>query len=377
DCGALPTPALALAAMAAGAPSIMVTGSHIPDDRNGLKFYRAEGEIVKADEARINEWHARLAIQAVTRTHAAMRTPEQDPLAAYKARYTDFFGPALLNGVTVGVYQHSSVARDVIADVLGAMGARVIPFGRAERFIPVDTEAVRDEDRALAADFARATRVDAIVSTDGDADRPLIADGEGQFLRGDLVGAMTARLLGVTTLVTPVTSNSQLEKNFRHVTRTKVGSPFVIAGVDDQRAAGHGPVIGFEANGGVLLGDDVSHNGRVLPRLLTRDAMLPIICVLAAIATARMPLKDIAAGFRFAHADSTRVEHVPQDRSAAFLHRLSADVDFRRTFFSDAGGVAALDETDGMRFTLGNGETVHFRPSGNAPELRVYVEAIT
>jgi phosphomannomutase len=43
DCGALPTPALALAAMTEGASAIMVTGSHIPDDRNGLKFYTPGG----------------------------------------------------------------------------------------------------------------------------------------------------------------------------------------------------------------------------------------------------------------------------------------------------------------------------------------------
>src|SRR5262245_58095443 len=44
DCGALPTPALALAGLTRGVPAIMVTGSHIPDDRNGLKFYRSDGE---------------------------------------------------------------------------------------------------------------------------------------------------------------------------------------------------------------------------------------------------------------------------------------------------------------------------------------------
>jgi large subunit ribosomal protein L6 len=36
-----------------GIPSIMVTGSHIPDDRNGIKFNKAEGEILKEDEAAI------------------------------------------------------------------------------------------------------------------------------------------------------------------------------------------------------------------------------------------------------------------------------------------------------------------------------------
>jgi phosphomannomutase len=43
DCGAVPTPALAMAAMAAGAAAVMVTGSHIPADRNGLKFYVPSG----------------------------------------------------------------------------------------------------------------------------------------------------------------------------------------------------------------------------------------------------------------------------------------------------------------------------------------------
>jgi phosphomannomutase len=37
----------------------------------------------------------------------------------------------------------------------------------------------------------------------------------------------------------------------------------------------------------------------------------------------------------------------------------------------------AIDQTDGLRIYLDNGEIVHFRPSGNAPELRCYAEADT
>ena len=53
NCGAIPTPAVANWAMREGIASLMVTGSHIPDDRNGIKFYRPAGEILKADEAAI------------------------------------------------------------------------------------------------------------------------------------------------------------------------------------------------------------------------------------------------------------------------------------------------------------------------------------
>ncbi|HRV79778.1 MAG TPA: phosphomannomutase, partial [Thauera sp.] len=51
--GALPTPALAYYCALHGAAGIVVTGSHIPFDRNGIKFYRADGEIDKADEQAI------------------------------------------------------------------------------------------------------------------------------------------------------------------------------------------------------------------------------------------------------------------------------------------------------------------------------------
>ena len=54
-CGLLPTPALAFYALQQGAPCIMVTGSHIPSDRNGIKFYKTAGEVLKSDEAGIKD----------------------------------------------------------------------------------------------------------------------------------------------------------------------------------------------------------------------------------------------------------------------------------------------------------------------------------
>jgi phosphomannomutase len=377
DCGAVPTPALAQAAMAAGHPAVMVTGSHIPDDRNGLKFYRAGGEIDKADEARILAQHAALKLTAMPEVTA--RPQRRDILAGYRARYIDVFGQAL-EGLVVGVYQHSSVGRDLICEVLAALGARPIALGRSESFIPVDTEALRPEDEALARGWAGAQALAAIVSTDGDADRPLVADETGRFLRGDLIGALTARFLGADAIVTPVTSNSALDRPglFGRVIRTRVGSPHVIAGMDEARAEGARLVVGFEANGGVLLGSDVMRGGRRLQALPTRDAMLPILATLALARAERRPLSALAAEARFAVALSNRLQEVPQDRTAGLIARLDAeDPGFREAAFAAHGGVSARDRRDGLRLTLGDGATVHFRASGNAPELRVYVEAPT
>ncbi len=377
DCGAVPTPALALASQRLGAPSIMVTGSHIPDDRNGLKFYRSEGEIDKADEVRILAHHAALGLSAVPTEPVTARS--LDALSAYRARYVEFFGAEALAGLVVGVYQHSAVGRDVLCEILAALGAKPVALGRSERFIPVDTEALRPEDVALAAGWARESRLDAIVSTDGDADRPLVADEAGRFLRGDLVGALTARFLDADTIVTPVTSNSALDRPglFPKVFRTRVGSPYVIAGMAEAAAGGAARVVGFEANGGVLLGSDVERGGRRLAALLTRDAVLPILAVLSAVAEAGAPLSRLAAERNFAIALSDRLQEVPQEKTAALIARLDADDPaFREAAFAAHSGVAARDRRDGLRLTLGDGNTIHFRASGNAPELRVYVEAM-
>jgi phosphomannomutase len=381
DCGALPTPALAYHGMRFGLPAIMVTGSHIPEDRNGLKFYRAQGEIDKKDEASILAWHTRLGIASVPETARVDRAgpPDVDLIAAYKARYRDFFGTGALAGLTVGVYQHSSVARDVIVEMLEALGARAVPLGRATSFIPVDTEALREEDEVLARQWAGEQRLDAIVSTDGDADRPLISDARGLFLRGDLVGAITAKSLGADTIVTPVTSNSALETSgaFTAVIRTRVGSPYVIEGMADALASGAQAVIGFEANGGVLLGSDIVRDGRRLAALPTRDAMLPILCALGEIVAQGKPLAEIGAAFAFKAAASNRLKDVATDKSAAFVSRLQLDEAFRSELMRPLGGVAEINSRDGLRIIAKNGEVVHFRPSGNAPELRVYVEGGT
>jgi len=376
DCGAVPTPALALAAMTAGAPAVMVTGSHIPEDRNGLKFYRPDGEINKDDEGRISAWQARLPITDAPA--ATARAAGHDALTPYLDRYAAFFGSDALKGMSVGVYQHSSVGRDVMCDVLRAAGAMPVPLGRASSFIPVDTEALRPEDDALARQWAAGQKLDAIVSTDGDADRPLVSDASGTFLRGDLVGALTAMALGADAIVTPVTSNSALEKlgQFSQVLRTRVGSPYVIEGMATAKATGASLVVGFEANGGVLLGSDVLRDGRRLPALPTRDAILPILACLDLAARRGRPLADLAADAGFYCALSDRLQNVPQEKTASLIARCDADdPTFRDEVFASRGGVIIRDRCDGLRMTLGDGSILHLRASGNAPELRVYVEA--
>ncbi|MBL3589235.1 MAG: phosphomannomutase [gamma proteobacterium endosymbiont of Lamellibrachia anaximandri] len=370
-CGVVPTPALAFYAMQKKIPAIMVTGSHIPFDRNGIKFYRPEGEITKADEAAIMGAEVLLPEPLVLPDLPVVNKGAQ---LRYLERYLQFFPEDMLAGWRVGFYQHSSVARDQLTTLLARLGAEVIALGRTDKFVPIDTEAVSEEDAERAKAWVLEHQLDALVSTDGDADRPLLGDEQGIWFRGDVVGLLCARFLKAEALATPVSCTTAIEKSgwFKHIARTRIGSPYVIEGMDALQAAGRAPVVGFEANGGFLLGSEIERNGKILQPLPTRDAVLPILALLALAHEMQVPLSALIAELPKRFTASDRLQGVAIERSRELLRELEKDSEPLSRLY---GPVSALDVTDGLRFTFESGDIVHLRPSGNAPELRCYAEA--
>ncbi|WOD06195.1 phosphomannomutase [Marinomonas sp. GJ51-6] len=393
-CGALPTPALAFYAMQNNMPAVMITGSHIPFDRNGIKFYRADGEISKTDEHAIMNGCVFISSDLPEQLLQKKTLPDVDLSAidCFKTRYTSLFPNGMLQGKRIGVYEHSSVARDVIKALLTHFGAEVVSLERTETFVPIDTEAVSDEDKAKGRSWAKEYDLDTIVSTDGDGDRPLISDEKGEWLRGDVLGVLCANYLQATHVAAPVNVNTVLELEAAKQTparislRTKIGSPYVIAGmeqlaqsVSDSRHATS--IVGYEANGGFLVGTDVLVNGQILHSLPTRDSVLPILVVLAMSYQQRLSISQLSAEFAKRYTASDRIKDIPTDISRQLINSIKNDKVKQTALFpmndqeSELLEVVAMDETDGLRMTMNSGDIVHLRPSGNAPELRCYAES--
>ncbi len=386
NCGFVPSPAVAAYGFACGIPSLMVTGSHIPADRNGIKFNRVDGEVLKSDEQGIRS--QTVPLPEIFDEDGNMLDPVElgdaiDAASPYLARYVEAFGLHALKDMRLGIYEHSAVGRDLLTSLVRTMGADPVPLGRSDEFIPVDTEAVRAEDQELAREWAAGLQLDAILSTDGDSDRPLLADEKGAWLRGDVLGLLCAGSLSIDAVSTPVSCNTALERSglFSMVSRTRIGSPYVIERMNTLIADGFSRVCGFEANGGFILGTPATIEGRSIAPLPTRDAVLPMLALLTRARKEGVSLSALVASLPGRHTFSDRLENYATERSRALLGRLNeggVELALPRltAMFGDLAGTAtAIDETDGLRITFSSGDIIHLRPSGNAPELRSYTES--
>jgi phosphomannomutase len=368
---------VALYGITNGCPAIMVTGSHIPSDRNGIKFNKCTGEILKYDEEQIREQVVESDDSIFTGEGFQLPEENIDARIDYVRRYLRAFPSDCLQGKKVGIYQHSAVGRDVLIEIFSGLGADVTPLGFSTTFVPVDTEAIREEDVVLAKQWADENGFDVIISTDGDSDRPLISDENGVWLRGDVAGILAAKYLGADSVSTPVSCNTALEKCgwFEDLRRTMIGSPFVVASMIEASYAGNKGVVGYEANGGFLTNSDFPVFGKELRALPTRDAVLPVLAIILLSIKERKPISALLKTLPQRFTASDRIQDFPTEESAKILQAFKEPSAIEAAFGEVFGKIDSIDRTDGLRVTFQSTEVLHMRPSGNAPEFRCYNEA--
>jgi phosphomannomutase len=408
--GLIPTPALAAHALARSRASIMVTGSHIPFDRNGYKLNTARGELMKHHEAPINARVAELRETLYSQPfdaspfneHGLLTNPPELPAPtnaardAYQARYTNYFEGLSLKGLRLLVYQHSAVGRDLLCETLTALGAEALPVGRSETFVPIDTENIDAATLAVIQQLAdEHGPADAVVSTDGDSDRPLLlaidpGTQQARFFGGDLVGMIVAQSLEADAVVVPISCNDAIDRGPLSPAlepKTRIGSPFVIAGMEAALEKGRRRVCGWEANGGFLTGSDFQRGPHTLAALPTRDAFLPLLAVLFEAQRRAVPITALFDELPRRFSRAALLKNFPRPTALAIVDRFTpqasdgsdqpgiyADL---ASFFPAFGPIDRVDYTDGVRVIFANGDVAHIRPSGNADELRIYAVSDT
>jgi phosphomannomutase len=451
NAGKVPTPALISHAISAGRAGVMVSGSHIPFDRNGIKLNKSIGEVLKSDEPGITREVERVRVDEYSRTAATSsfdasgmlkRSPDLPPLdraaeEAYVRRYLRSFTPGGLSGLRVLVYQHSAVGRDILPRILRELGAEIVTAGRSETFVSIDTENITDEQLGRLEELAVAAEANgrplhAIVSTDGDSDRPLVTavlpaaevkpgGRRVRFLPGDLLGIVVAEYLRADAAAVPISANDAVERRLRErkvlLEKTKIGSPYVISALNDLRCAGtYACIVGWEANGGFLTGSDIALAAGTMVALPTRDSTLPIVANLFAAADQGVGLSVLWDRLPARFGRAGLIDNVPVAVSQTILAHLippgdAIDIEFdgvervldrsradviptppaagpaeewrqRKAtlsrFFTRALGfddIVRINVLDGVRVYFHNGDVAHLRPSGNAPQLRIYANS--
>jgi phosphomannomutase len=414
--GKLPTPALVLHAIETGRAGVMVTGSHIPFDRNGIKVNRSRGELLKSDEPgvlaeiareRATQYAKTAATSAFDASGMLKQAPALPPRSnaaeeRFSRRYIGAFPDDVLAGRRIAFWEHSAVGRELIPLILMALGAEVVRVGRSDSFVPIDTENIDDAalgelERLVGVAEAQHGPIDAIVSTDGDSDRPLVAAVRRRpsanrarrvrFIPGDLLGLVVADYLRADAVTVPVSANDAIDQHFgQHLgaqeielTKTRIGSPYVIASMDEQRRRGAERVVGWEANGGFLVGSDLRVPGGTLRALPTRDSLLPIVATFAAASARSLTVEELWDRLPARFGRAGLIDEIPVAVSGAIMRELVAMAPAElEPFFGRAlgfGKVARRDSTDGVRIWFDNGDIAHLRPSGNAPQLRIYANA--
>lgn len=349
--GPLPTPGVAMMTRSMRADlGVMISASHNPFADNGIKLFGPDGyklsdEVELAIEARMDG----NILEGVAEAHKLGRVQRLDDA---QARYIEiakasFPRTLTLNGLRIVLDCANGAAYKVAPLALYELGAEVFSLGVSPDGVNINEKCGSTQPQAMA-EKVKELRADIGIALDGDADRVVICDENGQIVDGDQIMAIIAGnwakkgLLKGGGVVATVMSNLGLERFLNGIKlkleRTKVGDRYVM-----ERMREGGFNLGGEQSGHVILTDHAT----------TGDGLMAALQVLAVVVESGKTMSQLGRQF----------ETVPQ---------ILKNVRFT--------GASPLD-TDAVKQAIREGEEmlkgsgrVLVRPSGTEPLIRVMAE---
>jgi phosphoglucosamine mutase len=348
--GPLPTPAVAYLTRALRAQAgVVISASHNPHYDNGVKFFGADGSKL-GDELE-------LQIEAMLDQPMGCVAPEllgrAKRIDDCAGRYIEFckgtFAERSLKGLRIVIDCANGAAYKVGPAVLEELGAEVRAIGVAPNGLNINLDCGSthlDPLKRAVAEFG----ADVGIALDGDADRCLMVDADGELVDGDQILYVLAQIrhqqgLLDAPVVGTVMSNLGLEQAIQ-----ALGAEFVRAQVGDRH------VMELLKRVGGSLGGETSGHTICLDKTTTGDGIVAALQVLAAMTRAQAPLAQLVADMR----------KFPQVLINVPVTGIASDV------LTRAEVVAAERQ---VRQRLGSRGRTLLRASGTEPLIRVMVEA--
>ena len=349
--GPVPTPAVAMLTRSMRADlGVMISASHNPYFDNGIKIFGPDGyKLSDEQELKIERMvDGPDAIPVASSDEIGRATRIEDA----GARYIEFAKRTYprdsnLDGLRIVIDTAHGASYRTAPTALWELGAEIIRIGDAPNGTNINEKCGSTAPHVMC-EKVRETRADIGIALDGDADRVMISDEQGEVIDGDQLMALITKSLHERGhlkgdgLVATVMSNLGLERFLSarglSLARTKVGDRYV---VEHMRA--HGFNVGGEQSGHIILSDFST----------TGDGLLAALQVLAEVKRAGKPVSEVCKLF----------EPVPQ---------VLKNVKFKSGKPLDDAQVksAIADATS----RLGNTGRLVIRPSGTEPLIRVMAE---
>lgn len=349
--GVLPTPALAfLAGSGRFSAGIMVSASHNPADDNGLKVLDRRGlklDDVVEDELEALIWRAE-ELGGVSNSELGRALDASALLGDYMANRLALAQRVDARGLRIVLDCANGSGGAVAPEILAATGAEVVVIHNQPDGLNINLDA----GATAPASLGRAVReagADAGFALDGDADRCIAVDREGEAVDGDqLIGMLALERLARGALpggrvVVSVLSNGGLQAAVAaaggEVIRTPVGDKYILDGMQVSGAS-----LGGEKSGHVIM----------LEHTTSGDGIVTALEALRVMTQRRQPLAELAREIPMypQQQRTVRVRHKDQWEGDPALQRAIADA----------------------TSVLGAGGRILVRPSGTEPALRVMVE---
>ena len=280
--GVLPTPAIAQLVASSGADlGVMISASHNPMPDNGIKFFAKGGgklddALETAIEARLNEPWDRPVGKGVGRVIV-------DESAAERYIYHLLSSLSVnLSGIKVVVDCANGAASEVAPEVYARAGAEVIAISNQPNGLNINENCGSTHLENLIAEVKK-QGADLGIAHDGDADRCLAIDADGNLVDGDYILAILAKEWRVQTVVGTVMTNlgfiKAMTENGIAFEKTPVGDRYVL---ENMLTNGH--KLGGEQSGHIIMRDFAN----------TGDGLLTALQLMSVMAKSKKSLKELA-----------------------------------------------------------------------------------